>query len=353
MFSNQIDCCGNSQGIRAEVLTPVIALFYVLATRFCGRVAPQLDAESRSDSATLRLSAWQPLLLPALLLLGVSGCLSPPSLGRRDFYRTSPELAAITVPVMERGEPRPIIDGIGWIFGIPAKIILWDRRVDNHHISPITEQAVAQYLELNELDSVKVRLNQYAPLDEWHRLRTNSSVGWGWRYTAGTLAWLYDTVLPGRIFGGDHYNPFTNTIYIYSDLPAVGLHEAGHAKDFAQRNYKGTYAVLYALPLVPLWHEAIASRDALAYLRDFGTVEEEQEACRILYPAYGTYVGSAAADLLPWNGGLVFAAAVIPGHVVGRVRAAQVPAERATQPTATIDSDGEFTPPDAIGYQDD
>lgn len=104
----------------------------------------------------------------------------------------------------------------------------------------------------------------------------------------------------------------------------------------SQREYKGTYAVLYALPFVPLWHEAIATRDALAYLRDFGTVAEEQEAYRILYPAYGTYVGSAAADLLPWNGGLVFAAAVIPGHVVGRIRAAQVDAERTAHATAWL-----------------
>ena len=33
----------------------VITAFDAFTARFCGRVAPQLDAESRSDSDTLRL----------------------------------------------------------------------------------------------------------------------------------------------------------------------------------------------------------------------------------------------------------------------------------------------------------
>ena len=32
----------------------VITAFDAFTARFCGRVAPQLDAESRSDSATMR-----------------------------------------------------------------------------------------------------------------------------------------------------------------------------------------------------------------------------------------------------------------------------------------------------------
>ena len=56
---------------------------------------------------------------------------------------------------------------VGWIFGIPSKIILWNSRIDNHDISPETEAAIAEYMAANELWDVKVRLNQYAPLDEW------------------------------------------------------------------------------------------------------------------------------------------------------------------------------------------
>lgn len=256
---------------------------------------------------------------------GGGGCAALPyRSGSVDQYYVSEDLAPLTQPQIERGEPRPVIDTIGWIIGIPSKIILWDRRVENHKIGDETEEAIARYLAVNELDTVKVRLNEYAPGDEWRRLRANRSVGWGWRYTAGTLSWLGYTLLPGRVFGGDHYNAYTNTINLYSDVPAIAVHEGGHAKDFARRKYKGTYAIVYALPAAPLWYEAVASRDALAYLHEHGTIEDEQEGYRILTPAYGTYVGDAVSQFVPWNGTLVYAAAVVPGHFIGRIQARRV-----------------------------
>lgn len=263
------------------------------------------------------------------LLFTLSGCVSGPyHYGAQDEYRTDSGLAAITQPQIERGQPRPIIDGIGWVVGIPQKIILWDRRVDDHDISPATEQAVAEYLAVNELNEVKVRLNQYAPQEEWRRLVANTSVAWGWRYTCGTLSWLGDTVLPGRIFGGDHFNPYTNTISLYSDIPAIAIHEGGHSKDFARRTYKGTYAAFYAIPGAPLWYESVATKDAIGYFRAERSSEEEQEAYRILYPAYGTYVGSTISDFSPGPSALIYAAAVIPGHVLGRMQARRVSQER-------------------------
>src|SRR6476660_9000124 len=239
------------------------------------------------------------LLIAALVL--TTGCAQQHALSRyaagdaRDYF-VSQRLQALTEDQIERGQPRPILDGAGWVLGIPSKIVLWDRRVDNHRISPETEAAISEYLALNELTSVKVRLNQYAPGDEWRRLVRNDAVGAGWRYTFGTVSWLGDTIIAGRVFGGDHYNPYTNTINIYSDAPAIGLHEAGHAKDFARRKYKGTYAALYVLPVMPLWHEAKATNDALGYVVQTHPPDEQKEAYRLLYPAYGTYVGNAIGN---------------------------------------------------------
>lgn len=276
-------------------------------------------------------------ILALLLILTLTGCVRVPYRhGSVDQYFVSPDLAPLTEPQIEMGQPRPVIDTIGWLFGIPSKIILWDRRVENHSVSPETMTSVGDYLAFNELDTVKVRVNQYAPIQDWDRLVANKSVGWGWRYTAGTLCWLGETIFPGRIFGGDHFNPFSNTIHLYSDVPAIAVHEAGHSKDFARRKWKGTYAVVYALPVVPLWHEAVATNDALSYLQENGEVEGLQEGYRILYPAYGTYVGNAASEFLPWNSWLVYAGAVIPGHIVGRIKAAQVTPQPA---------DVEFSPP--------
>ncbi|MDX1930879.1 MAG: hypothetical protein SFV81_30420, partial [Pirellulaceae bacterium] len=64
-------------------------------------------------------------------------------------------------PQIQRGERRKVIDAIGWVVGIPGKILLWNRRVENHNIGPETEAAIAEYLQVNNLDTVRVRLNQY------------------------------------------------------------------------------------------------------------------------------------------------------------------------------------------------
>jgi hypothetical protein len=260
-----------------------------------------------------------------VLCLLLSGCVTAPyHYGAHTNYYESQELADITAQQIERGRPRRFIDGVGWVVGIPDKILLWNRRIENHNISDKTEQAVADYLTKNELTSVKVRLNQYAPGDDWKRLVANKSVGWGWKYTLGLGSWLGETIFPGRVIGGDHFNPFTNTLHIYSDVPAVAIHESGHAKDFARRYYKGTYAAGYLLPVTPLWYEAVATRDAISYLREEGTVEDEQAADRVLYPAYGTYVGDSVSTFVPGLGTPLYLGGVLAGHVAGRVQARRI-----------------------------
>lgn len=277
----------------------------------------------------LTVSAHCLCRLPALAALLVvlsltAGCASAPySYGKQDGYIPPPDTGA--TPSIEEGRPNAFIDGIGWVFGIPARIILWDRRVSNHRISDNTRAAITSYLDRNELNAVKVRLNQYAPGDELYRTVHNKSVGIGWRYTAGMLHWLFYTLLPQRIFGIDNYNPFSDTINLYSDVPAIALHEAAHAKDVAGRKYKGTYAVAYFIPFFSLHVEALASNDAISYLHADGTVAEQREGYNILYPAYGTYVGANAALFLnsPWNL-LAPAIGAIPGHIIGRSKASEI-----------------------------
>ena len=225
---------------------------------------------------------------------------------------------------MERGRPHKAIDTFGWVWGIPSKILLWDRRVENHRIDAHTESQLATYLRENELSTVKVRLNQYHPRDDWHRLVANKSVGAGWRYTVGVVSVAVEAIIPGRLFGGDHYNPYTDTIHLYSGSPAIALHEAGHAKDFARRKWKGTYAAARILPIVPLIQEAIATSDTLGYLEATQSVSAQQEAYEILYPAYGTYVGAEIKTLGPF--GVILGA--IGGHAVGQWKSWQLEEER-------------------------
>ncbi len=240
-------------------------------------------------------------------------------------------------PQVEIGKRRPIIDGIGWVVGIPDKILLWDRRIDRHKISERTIVTIADYLEQNNLPHVKVRANQYAPLQDWKRLTQNKTVAWPWRYSLGTLSVAGEAILPGRIIGGDHFNPFTQTIHLYSDIPAIALHEAAHAKDFTRRTYQGCYAAAYLL--APMWHETLASQDVFAYLEEQGDPSSIREANRILYPAYGTYVGNSVGFFAPAYATPIYYGSVIAGHVNGRMLSRNI---RARTPRVAQQRQGEF-----------
>ena len=265
------------------------------------------------------------LILPAAESACASDWLKPREI-EVSRVNVAPELVAATRnSQIERGKRRAVIDGLGWVIGIPSKIMLWDRRVDNHNVSAETEEAIRQYLDDNDLDHVKVAINLYDPLDDWRRLRANKTVGWGYRYTLGALSVAGEAIVPGRLIGGDHYNPFTGTIYLYGDVPAIALQKGGHAKDFARRDYPGTYALVAALPVTRLWPEAIATGDAIAYAEQHKDPDLERESYRILFPAYGTYVGGAVGRFVPPVALPIYVGPIIAGHAVGRVEARLVP----------------------------
>lgn len=230
----------------------------------------------------------------------------------------------------EVGRPHKFIDGAGWVLGVPRKLFLWDRRADNHQVSEDTQASIAQYLATEGLDSVKVRVNQYAPGDEWRRLAANKKVHAGWRYTVGALSTLSYTLLPGRLFGGDAYNPYTDSVYLYSDVPALALEQAAYAHDVHERERPGTYATLQSLPLIGLWHEIHNKQDIHEYLAKYGSPSEQAEAHRILNPQLGSEVGEQIGSVVPGAGLPVQLTGVVLGHALGRHRASQIPTEAAT-----------------------
>ena len=223
-------------------------------------------------------------------------------------------------PQIERGAPHRFVDGVGNVFGIPEKILLWDRRAENHDISPATEAAIQRYLTDRGLADVKVRLNQYAPGGEWRRLRENKQVGAGWRYTVGALSVLGYTVFPGRVFGGDAYNPFTNSIYLYSDIPSIAIHEGAYARDNATKRYKGTYGFLQSLDGINIWHETVATREALDYIAQNGSPKLQREANRVLHPNYGKAVGGSAGGFVEGLSAPLTLVGAATGHVTGRLQ---------------------------------
>ena len=230
------------------------------------------------------------------------------------------------------GEPNEFLDASDWFWpgSLLGKLILWDKNVDAHEISPETVAEMKRYIERNDLRDVQVLVNRYDPGLQWDRLTENEAVAPGWRYTFGALSVLVYTILPGRFFGGDHYNPYTNTVSLYSDDGSIALHEAGHAKDFSSREDKGTHAFLYMLPFAPLYYESNATRDALSYLALEGDAERLADGYDILYPAYGTYVAGIAG--------------AVGGHVVGAGKAGDAPEEVDTLGASSDDEPAQDDP---------
>lgn len=226
-------------------------------------------------------------------------------------------------PQVERGRPNAFMDGLNhYVLSLPTKLLLWDWQVLDHRLPDGSEALLRRYLALNDMASVKVRHNQYAPGPELGRLVRNREVAAGYRYTLGVLAWLRYTLLPDRLLaglpligGGDHFNPYSNTVNVYSSDAGVLLHEAGHSKDYVKARWKGTYmGLLRLVPFVDLWHEAVATDDAVRFLKCSRERAAELDAYKVLFPAYATYVS-----------GYLFLEATAPlvvgGHVAGRIQA--------------------------------
>jgi hypothetical protein len=264
----------------------------------------------------------RPWIAIAVMLIALTGCqvLRPDPIPSAS-YNIHPDLASLDSNPIEQGKPNVVIDGIGWVVGIPSKALLWNCRVDNHRISAETIEATADYMDANGLGHVKVRANQYAPHRDWKRLRANRTMHWLPRYTLGTISLGYEALVPGRIVGGDHFNPFTQTVHLYSDIPGISWHELAHAKDFSRQTHPGTYSVAYMA--IPLWHETVASQDVMSFVADRGDPEEIAQAIEILYPAYGTYVGSAAGSIFPY-GVPTYYGTVIASHLNARCVAKRV-----------------------------
>lgn len=268
---------------------------------------------------------WPSILLLALTGAAQVGCTS---LATRDY----PPLAEVQY---ERGEPCDLVDIPANVLSIPSKILMWNRKVDNHCISMETERAVENYMVSNGLDTTKVRFNQYDPLGEWKRLGRNTAIPPLLRYTVGTAKTLGYTLCPGRLFGGDNYNPYTDTLSMYSDVPAVGMAEVAYAKNLRSRRHRGWYTFGQEFPIIGMHHEGKATEDVLNYLAVSGDPHLHREGYQVLYPRYGAAWGTSLGDIV---GGDINPAGTIAGgiigHIAGRKRSNEIAAVSYEAPVA-------------------
>lgn len=249
------------------------------------------------------------------------------------FERASSDGAWPEVQV-EFGKPNKTLDRIGRIVGMPARILPLNSKINNHQVSPETLATLKTYLELNDLTDVAVFVNYYDPKQQWERMKSQQLVGPGWRYTLGMLSWLGYTVFPSRVFGGDDYNPYTNSISVNSDVPAVILAQAAFAKNVHARKLPGTYAAINDLPLLSLGGQRRALADVLGYAQAQGNWELEKQTYHVLYPRMGAQIASVGTPLVGvwWAGPALSLSGAAVGHAAGRsIAAYRAPAAKALE----------------------
>jgi hypothetical protein len=142
-------------------------------------------------------------------------------------------------------------------------------------------------------------------------------------------------VVPGRIFGGDQYNPYTNSVYVYSDVPALAVEATAYAKDVTGRSWPGTYAAVNELPFVSIWHETVNVRDAVAFVEENSTDQERLDGLRVLHANYGSTVAVATGA-----GPIAQVGAAVAGQFTGRFQASRQRSST-TESADTVNDDSE------------
>jgi hypothetical protein len=251
-------------------------------------------------------------------------------------------------PLVEYGQPNKTLDRLAYIVGLPRRVVGLNKKINNHRVSPQTLDALRTYLDENDLADVTVFVNYYNPKDQWRRLKENQRIGAGWRYSIGSLSVLSYTLLPARVFGGDRYNPYTNSLEVNSDVPAIALYEAAFAKDIHARKSPGTYAALTDLPGVVLFRRSHEVGDVIGYARVQSDWETERQAYHVLYPQVGAETASLAGSMLPvwWAMPALGLGGAAAGHVTGRIMAARRSAEVDAAPLVSTPTDQKTSPGD-------
>ncbi len=223
---------------------------------------------------------------------------------RKPFSASSSSVDPAAFHVTVGGE-HPKLDRMERIVQYPAKKLKqWFKKSDEAEPSEeqLRDEALQQtvhYLALNGLSDVHIDVREYNPREQWQRLRANDDIAPFWKYTAGSLRHVEYCLMPGRVFGQDSYNVFTNTLHINSTHPEQSLYTAATAKYMRSKTYPGAFATACYLPIVPLYRDVHVANDVLSYARFREDWETEQELYPQIYSSFGGDLVSQATSLVP------------------------------------------------------
>jgi len=249
-----------------------------------------------------------------------------------------------TPNLITTGGNHPRIDSIERTFQYPGKVFrAWfpasTPEENPESLRLLAVQTATDYLDDNGLMGVNVDVREYNPREQWSRLKSNTRIAPFWKYTGGTLYHVGYCILPGRAFGMDSYNGFTDTLSINSTSPASSILHAGYVKKLYDQRYPGTYIAANWLPIVPLFRDSSVSSDVLTYARIEGNWPLEKDLLPQTYAQLGGDTVSQATSLIPGVAVLPFyfrPALRIAGSAVGVATGNLVAKQREKQVTQPI-----------------
>jgi hypothetical protein len=231
--------------------------------------------------------------------------------------------------VISVGGEHPNIDRLEKVVQYPRNVVRkWFPSKDPFEQLPIEERrqiamtVASNYLDNNSLKGLFIDVREYDPGQQWQRLVDNNRVSPIWKYTLGSAYHLGYSILPGRAFGYDRYDPFTNTLSINSTRPSSALFTAGYVKKIYDQRYPGTYVAANFLPIMPLIRDTSIANDVLTYSHVQLEWRLKQELYPLVYGRLGGDVVSQATSLIPSMAYMPFYMSPLltrAGRVTGRV----------------------------------
>lgn len=229
----------------------------------------------------------------------------------------------------------------------PQRLFCRDSTRLDPELSGPHRERLAEYLRQNDLADVRVLVNQYDPYGEWRRLQANDRISPAWRYTAGLFSLAGYTVLPGRVFGYQHYNPYTHSLSVNSDRVASAVYEAACAKQIQGSRLPGTYATLSRLPGISLWQTSHAVNDVLGYAALEEDWELEHEAYHECFPRIASGVIAPAQFFVTPAIGMVM---MVSGGAVGRLVGSMVESRRLADRKSAVENQEEDSKIHTVGH---
>lgn len=201
------------------------------------------------------------------------------------------EFTEANTPIAE--DIKFLADTVGKVMAVPTALAIGQERALDFYKKPDIEKVRARFAKIKDdprLANVKVRLGYADPVDDVRSLFKRKDISMPMKYLRSLGAIPSAVLAPMR---ADHYNPFTDSISVFGDMPEIISHEIGHAQDFNRsKHLKGArilskFLLDSRLPGMPITQLDESMANVEAEKNYDGDIRELR---RRLWPARTTYL---------------------------------------------------------------